>query len=457
MDLRKKLERLREASRKVEAEPERPPASGAFDPEPPAALADDGRSLRIARLRTMIGQVVERDRRRSATHGARPGGKADWSGLPGQEVENEHGAMRVLDRWLEPDHCHGRVPVSSALEIRGETMAELALDPDLSGIGAGNMLILDTETTGLMGGTGAVAFLIGLGWFEQGVFRLEQLLLKGFGQEAPMLQRVAERLSQFSHLVTYNGKSFDWPLLRTRFVMNRIPPPPDPPHLDLLHCVRRVYKPRIKDVRLTDVEERILDFHREGDVDGSEIPELYLRFLRGDDRRLLLPVIEHNANDLIALAAIAGKVIRHFEAVQCSDDPRDHLAFARVASRASNRERALTFARAAVEGSGSDNVTVDALLLTAKLSRQSGDFAGSAGALNEALAASPDEQAAAFIHLSLAKLYEHRLRDLDLARHHARFSAEAEGDERNEKRLARIERKMEKARTAARQKCDGRP
>ena len=106
------------------------------------------------------------------------------------------------------------------------------------------MLFLDTETTGLAGGTGTVPFLVGLAWFEGRSLRVHQLFLRRLGEEAPMLRVLAERMAEPPAWSTYNGKSFDWPLLRTRFVLNRVPTPAELPHLDLLHCARRVFKHR---------------------------------------------------------------------------------------------------------------------------------------------------------------------------------------------------------------------
>ena len=119
---------------------------------------------------------------------------------------------------------------------------------------------LDTETTGLSGGTGTLPFLIGTARFEDdGRFLVEQLFLRRPGEEAPMLHWLASQLAATTCLVTYNGKSFDWPLLRSRFVMNRVPVPPLPPHLDLLHCARRVFARRNLGARLTDTRKRLTD------------------------------------------------------------------------------------------------------------------------------------------------------------------------------------------------------
>jgi len=424
MDLRKKLHRYKKMSQEE---------LGA------SSLPEDKRE-RIERLRSLIGEVVQRDRNRDRT--PRQQKSPQWERLVGQQVTNEVGSIHIIEELLEPEHCHGRVPVAGALQVDPTVLARLALDPSLEQLDVSRILILDTETTGLAGGTGTVPFLVGLAWFEQGVLHIEQLLLRDFGQEEPLLHRLSEHLARCTCLVTYNGKSFDWPLLRTRFIMNRVPLPPLLHHLDLLHCARRVLKPRLGTVRLIDLETELLDFYREGDVDGSEIPAIYLNFLRGADPQTLLPVIEHNANDVIALAAILGKLTQHFQSVHPQDDPRDHLAYARVAVRAQDYERAYRFAHAAAEGAGSDNVALDAFILTARLARRNGDWEASGEALSQALENAHDEQSESQVHLALAKLYEHKLKDLSQALVHAQYTEPAEGQRLHEKRRMRIEHRL---------------
>ncbi|WP_253910656.1 ribonuclease H-like domain-containing protein, partial [Pyxidicoccus fallax] len=219
--------------------------------------------------------------------------------LPVEPRATAYGTVHVSERVLPPDHHHGSAPLAGALDVEGSLVASLALHADLAGVDFQRMLFLDTETTGLAGGTGTVPFLVGLAWFEGRSLRVHQLFLRRLGEEAPMLRVLAERMAHSSCLVTFNGKSFDWPLLRTRFVLNRVPAPAELPHLDLLHCARRVFKHRGAGARLVHLEEQVLGHRRIGDVDGALIPELYFRFLRGGDGSALTPVLEHNVNDLL--------------------------------------------------------------------------------------------------------------------------------------------------------------
>ena len=160
--------------------------------------------------------------------------------LPGSLHETEYGALHLIDEYLEPRHHHGRTAISGALRVSTERLAQLALDPTLEAVDLRRALFFDTETTGLAGGAGTVPFLIGIAWFEDESMRIQQLFLPELGREAPMLHWLRERVKQSSCVVSFNGKTFDWPLLRNRFIMNRVKAPALPPHLDLLHCARRV-------------------------------------------------------------------------------------------------------------------------------------------------------------------------------------------------------------------------
>ena len=362
--------------------------------------------------------------------------------LPGQSTQTEHGELHLIDEYLEPHHHHGRAPIANALQVSSERLAQLALDPTLEEVDIKRALFFDTETTGLAGGTGTVPFLIGIGWFEDESLRIQQLFLPELGREAPMLHWLRERITRSSCLVSFNGKTFDWPLLRSRFVMNRVCAPELPPHLDLLHCARRILRRRLRSIRLVELERQVLGMYREDDVSGALIPQLYFDYLDGGDVSPIARVIEHNANDLIALAALVAELVSHFDEVHGSDDPRDHLAYARVAERTGDRGRARSFARAAADGGGEAACTVEACLLTARMARRGGDVDDEERALLEALRAADDDELRAMVQLMLSKHYEHRRKDLERALEHAAGTAPAEGEKANEHRVARLRRRL---------------
>jgi len=175
-------------------------------------------------------------------------------------------------------------------------------------------LFLDTETTGLAGGTGTYAFLVGLAWWDAGGLQAEQLLMRDFSEEHSLLHELAGRVAERPVLVTFNGKSFDWPLLESRFTMTRsIAVPKLAAHLDLLHPARALWKLRLGSVRLVELERHVLDarrlgWHRDDDVASALIPQFYFDYLRGGPTEPLRGVVRHNQMDLRGLAALFGKI-----------------------------------------------------------------------------------------------------------------------------------------------------
>ncbi len=438
MSLRAKLARLRDAG------PGSRSLGGPPSPEPEAPSGGEPATERVEKLRGILGKMIADERRRLRARPPAP--VSEPKPLPGETLETPWGRLHRVAEYLEPAHRHGRVPIARATTVSPRTVAKLALDDGLEQVDPQRLLFVDTETTGLSGGAGTIPFLIGLAWFEDESLRVEQLLLRAPGEEVPMLRRLAERIEASSALVSYNGKSFDWPLLRNRFVLNRVPVAVPSAHLDLLHCARRIFKRRLGQVRLTNMEERVLGMRREGDIDGAEIPALFWELVRGGDGSVVAPVIEHNANDLIALAAILVTMVDLYEELRGEQEPADQLGVAQVAVRALDVDRARRYAAAAAAGGGPDDVTADALWLASELARKRADTAERRALLHRALEISvTDPRRTSRFHLALAKLYEHDLKALDRALVHAQGSDLEEGEAARDHRVARILRKLERA------------
>src|SRR5882672_1670955 len=192
-------------------------------------------------------------------------------------------------------------------------------------------LFLDTETTGLAGGTGTYAFLIGLAWWDAGALQVEQFFMRDFGEEHAILHEVAAHLAKRPVLVTFNGKSFDWPLLENRFTMTRsIAVPKLAAHLDLLHPARALWKLRLGSVRLVELERHVLDaprlgWRRDDDVSSALIPQFYFDYLRGGPTEPLAGVVRHNQMDLRGLAALFGKINSFLADHDCHSENIDSL------------------------------------------------------------------------------------------------------------------------------------
>ena len=408
---------------------------------PPTSPA---RPAQPAGARPTLDELRDRIARIGARAPAPPKRADPASGeLPFQVEQTEHGPLYVRRERVVPAARVGRAPLVAARDADPAMLALLALDPRLGGCDPKGALYVDTETTGLAGGTGTVPFLLGLAWLDEttGAFVVEQALLRRLGEEAPILTLFAERVARASMLVTYNGKAFDMPLLRTRYVMNRLAAPAEPPHLDLVHLARRIHRARAGARTLVAVEADILGRVRVGDVAGGDIVATYAHFLRTGDDEALLGVVEHNVADVLAMVALVGlygeplgKSGEDGEIyAPAALDGGDLAGVARTLRRAKALDRAAELAEAAVERGGG-----------AVARRERGDIAKARGdkarALvdDEALAAEVDD---ASVRLELVKLYEH----------HVRGYAEAlalldrgtgEGDEAQEKRRARLTRKL---------------
>jgi uncharacterized protein len=383
----------------------------------------------LTELRARIQATLERTARRAA-----PSPRAvDTVDLPFATEDTPLGPLHVRAQRLSAAHRTGRAPVAPAREASAELLALLALDPSLARCDPAGALYLDTETTGLSGGTGTVAFLVGLAWWDGGTLVLEQLLVRALGEEAPMLVRLRERLAAASMLVTFNGKSFDMPLLRTRFSMARMEAPPSPPHLDLLHVARRVHGKRLgQGCRLMVIERDVLGFERIDDVESGDVSACYLHFLRTGDARALLGVIEHNAWDVVAMAALLGL---YGEPLLSELAAEDVVGVARTLRRAGALDRAIAAADTAV-GRGS---TPQALRARADIAKARGDRTRALADF-ETLAATVDD---AGVRLELAKLYEHWTREPARALEWAHRGT-GEEPERALKRTRRLARKVDR-------------
>ena len=207
--------------------------------------------------------------------------------------------------------------------VSRKTRAALA-DPE-------KWLFLDTETTGLAGGTGTYAFLVGLAWWDAGGLQVEQFLMRDFTEEYSLLHELSARVAERPVLVTFNGKSFDWPLLESRFTMTRsIAVPRLTAHLDLLHPARALWKLRLGSVRLVELERHVLDaprlgWHRDEDVASALIPQFYFDYLRGGPAEPIARIVRHNQMDLRGLAALFGKINSVLCETPCATDEMESL------------------------------------------------------------------------------------------------------------------------------------
>jgi uncharacterized protein len=326
---------------------------------------------------------------------------AEW---PFRETVSIEGAFARRVETRAASMQVGKVTLGSATLADPHMLSLLALDPALSDLDPKSMVFFDTETTGL-GGAGTFAFLVGLAWFdERGALVFEQLLAREPCEEVAILTRVEEVVEGSSALVSFNGKSFDWPLLKARCVMNRRRVFSPRPHLDLLHVSRRLHKRRLKRFRLVDLEAEVLGWQRGADdIPGEEIGPLYSHFLRTGDRNALLPVALHNEWDVLTMVALVGLYGEPLGQMSGAD----LLGVAETLSRARDYEQA----ERAAEQAMNQGHAVEALALRARLNKSRGDKARALLDF-ECLSREVNDP---WVRLELAKLCEHYTKDFERA------------------------------------------
>lgn len=297
-----------------------------------------------------------------------------------------------------PCHDFPAMPLApDTLRLMAAMAAEQHLAPE-------DLLFLDTETTGLKGGAGTVAFLIGLGRFEGERFVVTQYLMRDYDEEPFVLAPVLEALAACKAVVTFNGASFDMPLLQTRLIMNRMHHSYEPPpNMDLLHAARRVFKLRVRQCTLSRLEEEVFGQPRADDLPGSQVPERYFEYIRTRELALLDDILDHNAQDILSMARLLYALARLHEQPLTAQDQRDLFSLGRVFERRGERERAGQCFRACSDHSVRDM----AQLRLAGLLRRDGRHDEAAGLYEEVRLAG---RGGAKVYIELAKIYEHRFR-----------------------------------------------
>ena len=241
------------------------------------------------------------------------GADRDIDELPGIEIQTPAGPCLLYEERYPLDHRHGGVELGACLELPALAFACLAKNVGLTEVDLSQGVFLDAETTGLAGGTGTTAFLVGIAHFAMGepvgapsAFVIRQFFMRDFAEERAMLLALAEALEPFRYVLTFNGKSFDLPLLETRYVLARLARRWQPDlHFDLLHPARRLWRTRLEGCSLAVLEEAVLGHRRDADVPSWAIPGLYVAYLQRGDVGALRRVFSHNRHDLLSLAALA--------------------------------------------------------------------------------------------------------------------------------------------------------
>ena len=438
----------------------------------------------ILRARPGSGPAVERP---AAGHRL-PSIEAAASALGASRWQIDRADCLVVERSYDASLQHGLMSIGEYAEAARRSVAGLGVlggdaGPLLEGLaGAGDLLrgqlFFDLETTGLAGGAGTYAFLIGCGYFDGPTFQTRQFFMADYGDERDVLRAVEAFVEPVGGLVTFNGRTFDVPLIATRYAMHRIRSPFDElPHVDMLHPARRLWRrrrdadaaqsrwPYAPDERgrgenascaLGALERAILGFERVGDVPGAEIPGRYFDYIRRGDATPLVEVFEHNRLDLVSLAALTAIVLSMIDGgAPATRNPRECLALGRLFEQMGQVDRAKAcFAQAArlaetpwQAADDDERTRVEALRLLAVRFRRERRHDEAAVLWEQIVEIDVGEPALTREAIeALAIHQEHRVRDLDRARALALRALEAQADERARaavrRRVARLDRKL---------------
>lgn len=338
----------------------------------------------------------------------------------GMEVATASGPAYRLENRFPAEHPHGSGRLADLLDFDAGLVAEVARQPALGEVPLERLAFLDTETTGLAGGAGTLVFLVGIGTFSEGGFRLHQYFLRNPAQEAGMLEALQEDLEAISGFVSFNGQAFDVPLLEMRYQigLRRRWSLGALPHLDLLHPSRRLWRRALPDCSLGTLERQMLGVKRTGeDIPSALIPALYLDYLRSGDTRGMSRVIYHNSVDILSLVGLAAQVLqRHRQTELARLSGSEALAVARWHESAGRWQPADEAFRVALEAIADPVARVEALRrYTSHLKRQErwGEAIPGWQAWHGLEATDPEPC------LELAKYYEWQRKDLAEAWHWA--------------------------------------
>lgn len=311
------------------------------------------------------------------------------------------------------NELYGNCNLSTIFSIEIQTFSETFLAPPPRSYET--LLFLDTETTGLSGGSGTVAFMIGLGFIKNSSFHVHQYFISRLSHEEGMLELVQDVVNQYDTIISYNGKTFDIPLLNTRFLMNqRLPFESSLSHIDLLHHSRNLWKYSQENCKLTTLERDKLGFEREEDIPGELIPGVYFEYMRLNRVDMLSQVFIHNRWDILTMMAVLLRIMESHIRQQAETNPLDDYAKGRLFRNRLDYERSISHYRNVLSSNITKQRRIQTLLELGSVFKKCGDFENAQGIWAEAC--DPDLPFCYEAYRELAKYFEHRKKDLNKAR-----------------------------------------
>lgn len=370
--------------------------------------------------------------------------------VDGDYVNTPFGDIFVAQVRRPREYLHGTLPLRAMTRISDDWLSRWGKFSSPRKFDPRKTIFVDTETSGVSGGGGTIPFLIGIGYYYGGQFRVEQFFVDSHSREEGMLDLVAQFVTPFHTLVTFNGKTFDIPLLETRYLLKRkVSPFSRMEHLDLLHPSRQLWNLTLDNCRLQTIERDILGFHRDDDLPSHEIPQAYFDYVRWGKADPLYRVFGHNAHDIISLMAVTYLLWRGVREEGFDRDSLVEFSRGRILRRYGETERAIRSLEAARRRETSLQRKTVILSHLSMMYKSSGKWKEAESLWLEMI------DSPVIFHLlpyvELAKYYEHRTKDLTRARRLAegalsRIPAHRQGEigELNY-RLDRLRRRIEKA------------
>jgi len=335
--------------------------------------------------------------------------------VKGEVISTPDGETFQVKEYFPSHYRYGEVTLTEILDIPTYPAHLLSKDERLRELDLRKALFLDTETTGLSGGTGTFAFMIGLGFFQEDGFLIHQFFMRDYSEERASLSMLRDLLNSFQFLVTFNGRHYDIPLLETRFILSRMNSKiREMPNFDLLYPSRKIWKGAYDNCRLITLESQLLGMERVDDVPSAWIPYLYFDYLQTGDARRIHPVFYHNQMDIFSMVALAGRIHLVYHDPQAARPRKgvEHFALGRLFYEHGRLEKAIPCFEIALKRCDED-LAWEVMRWLSRASKKTGQ-GEKARSLWEEMATWP-YQKDAFPFIELAKYHEHRLKDVERA------------------------------------------
>jgi uncharacterized protein YprB with RNaseH-like and TPR domain len=335
--------------------------------------------------------------------------------VKGEVISTPEGETFLTKDHFPPHHRYGEMALADILNIPTYPAHLLSRDERLKELDFRKALFLDTETTGLSGGTGTFAFMVGLGFFHEDEFLVHQFFMRDYSEERASLSMLKNVIDSFQFLVTFNGRHYDIPLLETRFILSRIVSKiREMPNFDLLYPSRRIWKGAYENCRLVTLESRLLGIERTDDIPSECIPYLYFDYIQTGDATKIHQVFYHNQMDILSMVALAGRIHLVYHDPQAARPGKgiEHFALGRLFWEHGRREKAIPCFELALKRCD-DELSWEVMKWLSRAFKKTGQ-AEKARSLWEEMMGWPCKKDA-FPYIELAKYHEHRLKDWNRA------------------------------------------